>query len=249
MFALKCVFTPGIRATAGCYRPFTISAPAGSLFNCTRPASVGLRRLSMWYFVGTIFRALSGAIPEQVQAFTALPTLIDLYGSDPGGGVFTDHIFVGGGQGGSAWQDGKSGVIWPTSAANTAIELVEARIPVVVLEKSLIAGSGGNGTHRGGLGQRLRLKRLCDDGLKLFVNVYPEGEGVTAEGLLGGEAGGRVRCFRHTNGSTHEYHVSTMVDLQDGESIEVCVGGGAGFGPPFARSPDDVARDRVEGYV
>jgi 5-oxoprolinase (ATP-hydrolysing) len=249
MFALKCVFTPGIRATAGCYRPFSITAPEGSLFNCTRPASVGLRRLSMWYFVGTIFRALSGAVPGQVQAFTGLPTLVDLYGSDPGGGVFTDHVFVGGGQGGSARQDGKSGVIWPTSAANTAIELVEARIPVVVLEKALIAGSGGAGTHRGGLGQRLRLKRLRDDGLKLFVNVYPEGEGFTSDGLLGGEPGGRVRCFRHTNGSVHEYLVSTMVDLQDGEIIEVCVGGGAGFGPLAGRSPADVARDRADGYL
>jgi 5-oxoprolinase (ATP-hydrolysing)/N-methylhydantoinase A len=248
MFALKCVFTPGIRATAGCYRPFSISAPEGSLFNCTRPASVGLRRLSMWYFVGTIFRALSDAIPGQVQAFTALPTLIDLYGRDPDGSVFTDHIFVGGGQGGSARQDGKSGVIWPTSAANTAVELVEARIPVVVLEKSLIPGSGGAGAHRGGLGQRLRLRRLRNDGHKLFVNVYPEGEGVTSDGLLGGAAGGRVRCFRHSSGLRHEYEVSTMVDLQDGEIIEVNVGGGAGFGPPAERAALAIARDRAEGY-
>src|ERR1700721_1659830 len=158
----------------------------------------------MWYFVGTIFRALSDAIPDQVQAFTALPTLIDLYGSDPDGGVFTDHICLGGGQGASARQDGKSGVIWPTSAASTAIELVEARIPVVVLEKSLIPGSAGAGTHRG--------------------------------------AGGYVRCFRH-DGPTHEYQASTMVDLGDGEIIEVLVGGGAGFAPPDRRAASAIARD------
>jgi 5-oxoprolinase (ATP-hydrolysing) len=248
MFALKCIFSPSIRATAGCYRPFTVTAPEGSLFNCTRPASVGLRRLSMWYFVGTIFRALSDAIPDQVQAFTALPTLIDLYGSDPDGGVFTDHIFLGGGQGASARQDGKSGVIWPTSAASTAIELVEARIPVVVLEKSLIPGSAGAGTHRGGLGQRVRLRRLRNDGLKLFVNVYPESADLTTDGIAGGGAGGYVRCFRH-DGTTHEYQASTMVDLGDGEIIEVLVGGGAGFAPPDRRAASAIARDRRDGYL
>ena len=47
----------------------------------------------------------------------------------------------------------------------------------------------------------------------------------------------------------HEYLVSTMVDLQEDEIIEVCVGGGAGFGPPSARSPADAARDGAEGYI
>src|SRR5262249_3736483 len=37
LFALKCVFSPTIRATAGCYRPFTVKAPEGSLLNCAKP--------------------------------------------------------------------------------------------------------------------------------------------------------------------------------------------------------------------
>jgi 5-oxoprolinase (ATP-hydrolysing)/N-methylhydantoinase A len=249
MFALKCVFTPGIRATAGCYRPFAITAPEGSLFNCARPGAVGLRRLTMWYFVGTIFRALSEVIPAQVQAFTALPTMVDIYGAEADGSVFTDHLFVGGGQGGSAGQDGKSGVIWPTSAANTSIEMAETRLPVVVMEKALIADSAGGGRHRGGLGQRLRLRRLHDAGPRLYVNVYPEGE-LTTDGLAGGLPGGLVRCFRFdANGQCHEYRGSTMVDLRAGEIIEVRTGGGAGFGAAACRAAEAIARDCRDGYV
>lgn len=249
MFGLKCIFTPGIRATAGCYRPFTITAPEGSLFNATRPAAIGLRRLTMWYFVGTLFRALADAIPDRVQAFTALPSLVDLYGTEPNGRVFTDHLFLGGGQGASMRQDGKSGMIWPTSAANTAIEMVEARIPVVVLEKSLVPDSAGLGLHRGGLGQRVRLRRLRDDGRPLFIAVYPEAGGVTSDGLDGGAPGGYVRCALLRGDERHDYLTSTMVELQPNEVIEVEVGGGAGFGPPLGRARDAIAYDLDNGYV
>src|ERR1700733_5542014 len=51
VFPLKCLLPPGIRASAGCYRPFTVKAPAGSMLNCTRPASTGLRHLTGWYLV------------------------------------------------------------------------------------------------------------------------------------------------------------------------------------------------------
>src|SRR5690606_15999416 len=102
---------------------------------CTRPAAVALRRLTMWQFVGAIFRTLCEAIPHKVQAYTALPTLIDLYGKRDDGELMNDHLFLGGGQGASARQDGKSGMIWPTSAAATSIEMVEARLPVLVEEK------------------------------------------------------------------------------------------------------------------
>jgi 5-oxoprolinase (ATP-hydrolysing)/N-methylhydantoinase A len=203
----------------------------------------------MWYFVGTLFRALADAIPDRVQAFTGLPSLVDLYGSEPNGRVFTDHLFLGGGQGASIRQDGKSGMIWPTSAANTAIEMVEARIPVVILEKSLVPNSAGIGHHRGGLGQRIRLRRLRDDGLPLFVAVYPEGGGVTSVGLRGGSSGGHTRCALLRGEERHEYLTSTMVELQSGEVIEIEVGGGAGFGPPETRTKEASARDLENGYV
>ena len=38
-YPLKCMLTPGVRGNAGCYRPFSVTAPEGSILNCTRPAS------------------------------------------------------------------------------------------------------------------------------------------------------------------------------------------------------------------
>ena len=39
-YPLKCMLTPEVRGNAGDYRPFTVTAPEGSIVNCTRPAAV-----------------------------------------------------------------------------------------------------------------------------------------------------------------------------------------------------------------
>lgn len=253
LFALKCIFSPSIRATAGCYRPFTVSAPEGSLLNCTRPASVNLRRLTMWQFIGMIFRTMSKVLPDHTQAYTALPSLIDLYGVTPNGSIRSEHIFVGGGQGAAIRYDGKSGLIWPTSAANTSIEMVESRLPILVTEKALIPDSGGAGAHRGGLGQILKIRALRDSNHRLTINVYPEGDGITAVGLYGGTSGGGTRAFISNgagNGQRRELEAPEMLELKSVKDVvEVQVGGGAGFGCPRERERDRVRRDLAEGYI
>lgn len=40
-YPIKCMLTPGIRGNAGCYRPFTVKAPKGSILNCEK-AGAGL---------------------------------------------------------------------------------------------------------------------------------------------------------------------------------------------------------------
>ena len=76
------------------------------------------------------------------------------------------------------------------TAANTAIETFEARVPVLVIEKTYLADTGGPGRHRGGLGQRVRLRKLSDDGLPTLVSLYPEGVNNPISGLHDGKAGG-----------------------------------------------------------
>src|ERR1700747_179451 len=154
--------------------------------------AVNLRTRTGWYIAPNVFGAIAKAAPERVQAATGLPVAINIYGRDPEGAIYSDHLFMGGGQGGSAGQDGVSSLLWPTSAANTSIELFETRVPVLVLEKSYVADSGGPGRHRGGLGQRVRVRKLGDDGQVTIVSLYPEGVAIETPGLFGGAPGGRA---------------------------------------------------------
>src|ERR671937_664330 len=176
-YPLKCMLTPNVRGNAGDYRPFSVSAPAGSILNCDKPMAVNLRTRTGWYIAPNVFTALAKAAPDRVQAATGLPVAITIYGRDADGRIYSDHLFMGGGQGASQ------------STAGTSIELFEQRVPVLVLEKTLIADSGGPGRHRGGLGQSVRVRKLADDGLPTLASVYPEGVGIEVEGLFGGRAG------------------------------------------------------------
>jgi len=69
---MKCLLSPEVRGNAGCYRPFTVKVPAGSVLNCDKPASVNLRTRVGWYLAPNIFRALADAAPDRVQAATGL---------------------------------------------------------------------------------------------------------------------------------------------------------------------------------
>ena len=65
----------------------------------------------------------------------------------------------------------------------TALGLAQKDMRVLVLEKALIADSGGAGRRRGGLGVRTKLRKLHDDGRPTLFSVYPEGVRVAPAGL------------------------------------------------------------------
>ena len=251
-YPLKCILSPQVRGNAGSYRPFTVHAPEGSILNASRPASVNLRTRTGWYIAPNVFRALSDAAPSAVQAHTGLPKAINIYGRTAEGMTYADHYFMGGGQGASDGADGKSALLWPTSASNTSIELLETRAPVLVLEKSLTIDSGGPGRHRGGLGVRTRLRKLYDDGLPTLVTVYPEGVGVTSPGLFGGAPGGAVHgCVQDAEGGmVRDCGTGELVTLVTTDRIvDVQLGGGAGYGDPRERSRAAVDEDVADGLV
>ncbi len=251
-YPLKCMLTPGVRGNAGCYRPFTVKAPVGSILNCTYPASVSVRVRTGWYIAPNIFKALARAAPLQVQSFTGLPVAMTVYGKDSQGNTYSDMLFSGGGQGGSAGSDGKSGLLYPTSAANTSIEMIETRAPIIVSEKAFIVDSAGAGEHRGGLAQRIRLRKRDDDGQPMLVSVYPEGAKLALSGLFGGQPGlaahGLVLDAR--NHLLQDCGAGELVTLERADhSVELVLAAGSGYGVPSQRHRDDVARDIALGWV
>lgn len=249
-YPLKCMLTPTVRGNAGCYRPFTLKVPEGSMLNAQKPVAVNLRTRTGWYLAPNIFRALAKAAPDQVQAFTGLPVAAHVYGRDSTGHTYSDMLLNGGGQGAGSKSDGKSGLLYPTSAANASIETFESRVPVLVLEKSYVEDSGGAGRQRGGLGQRLRLRKLHDDGLPTLMALYPEGVDNPVEGLFGGHAGGLAyggvtRPDGETNVGTGRLVTVTSPE----EIITLVIAGGAGFGDPAERAAAALAQDVKLGLV
>ena len=242
-----------MRGNAGCYRPFTVTGARGfgSQLHANRHQSACARG-SAGTSRGNIFRALADAAPDQVQASTGLPVAINVYGRDGGGTVYADHFFMGGGQGGSPHGDGKSGAALPDFGGQYFDRADGDARPGAGAGKELRLDSGGAGTHRGGCGVRTRLRKLYDDGLPMLASVYPEGVGVTVDGLHGGHAGGSVRgvVLDRAGNILRDCGTGELVTLTSTiEIVEVTLAGGAGFGDPRARPPSVVARDVAEGLV
>ena len=251
-YPMKCMLTPDVRGNAGCYAPITVVAPEGSALNCKPPAAVAYRTRLSWFIGPNLYRAMASAIPDKVQAFTGLPKSFSFYGRNNQGRVASDHFFMGGGQGASSRADGKSGLLFPTSAANTPVELLESRMPVLIMEKCLVADTGGAGRQRGGLGQRMRARRLVVDNEPISVGLYPEGWGLKPEGLFGGRPGGPGRGTVKQPGEAEPRDVGTgeLVALVDPRTeIEGHIAGGSGFGNPSERSLAAVQADLDDDYI
>ncbi|MEI4473414.1 hydantoinase B/oxoprolinase family protein [Frigidibacter sp. MR17.24] len=251
-YPLKCMLTPTVRGNAGCYRPFSVTAPEGSILNPQRPAAVNIRTRTGWYIAPNVFAALSDAAPDAVQSHTGLPTVANVYGKDAQGRLYSDMLFSGGGQGGSARGDGQSALLWPTSAANTSIELMESRAPILVIEKTFAQDSGGAGKMRGGLGQRVRFRKIADDGLPMLASIYPEGVNNPIDGLFGGHPGGSAlgRILSPEGEVTRDLGTGDLVTLtRASEIVEIVLAGGAGYGPAAERDPAAVSRDLALGYI
>ena len=251
-YPLKCMLTPDVRGNAGCYRPFRVVAPEGSILNCTRPSAVAARTRTGWYLAPAVFSALAAAAPDAVQSPTGLPVAVNVSGRDAAGTFYADHLFMGGGQGASSHGDGKSGLLYPTSAANTAIEVFEARVPVLVLEKAFLPDSGGAGRGRGGLGQRVRFRKLHDDGLPTLAALFPEGVQAVLPGLAGGQPGARAFAGLRTPDGTllRDCGAGELVTLTRADEVaEIVFAGGAGYGDPRRRAAEDVAEDLQDGRI
>lgn len=102
------------------------------------------------------------------------------------------------------------------------VEVIEATTPVRILEKSLIDGSGGQGAHAGGRGQRVRL--AVDEPAR--VSVMAERTRAGAPGRDGGGAGrpGKVLLDGEAQPA------KAAVAMAPGQELDLELPGGGGFG-------------------
>ena len=250
-YALKCILTPDVPSNAGCFRPIRVVATEGSILNCQYPASVNQRTVTGWACAPAVFGALAEALPDGVQAFTGLPMGAGAYGRDADGQTFNDHLFQGGGQGASAHGDGKSALLFPTSAANTSVEMFETRTPLLVERKELIPDSGGAGHHRGGLGQRVQVRKADDEGGTALMGIHPQGMLVDIPGLFGGRPGRRTGVRLEENGTAAENEaLGSLVELRRASQLlTIELAGGSGYGDPAERPVESVQADLDAGLI
>jgi len=136
--------------------------------------------------------------------------------------------------------------------AEVAEELFETRVPVLVIEKTFIADTGGPGRQRGGLGQRVLTRKLYDDDRPTQVGLYPNGVREAVTGMFDGRPGALARAaLLDANACEVEnVGIGALVTLSTPQEIAaLSLGGGSGYGDPMTRDLEAVARDLDDGYI
>ena len=252
LYTLACLLTPEVPVNEGCFEPIRVTAPEGSIINCTFPASVGSRVNTGWYIHGAIFQALSAVLPDRIQAGNGLMSILQTYGVEADGRVFNTHFFCGGGRGATSGGDGTGHNMFPSSASNVPIEVFELNSPVLINAKEFVQNSAGPGKFRGSSGERVSMSRLAGHPHPLHIYLHPHRLSFAAEGAFGGKPG--TKTVVALNGEIVSDADSSMelgyVTLDhDTDVLTVEFPSGGGMFDPLDRDQEQAAEDRQNGIV
>jgi N-methylhydantoinase B len=232
----------------GAIRPISVSAPEGCILSARFPAPSMIRTAIVNNVAGLLFRALEPLVPEHLEpssvsghyggcwsfvfrGLDAPATRAFARGGPPQMGAdFVQLYLFNGGTGATGVGDGASATSMPVNCANVPAEVMEARSPFLFERKELLAGSGGAGRFRGGLGQHVVLRNLADGSLDFVPRACGAIENPPL-GLAGGGAGsgGGMQI------DGQPIDVRRAHRIAPNSVVRVAIPGGGGFGDPAER--------------
>jgi N-methylhydantoinase B/oxoprolinase/acetone carboxylase alpha subunit len=248
-YALMATADVPVASNAGCYRPVTVIAPAGTCVNAASPAPV-VHRIAIGHRLATVlFGALHQAIPERMPAaYYAVSYVVTFQTIDPELGRKVLVEIEIGGCGGLPYADGASAHSFGMhNNSNIPLEMIESDMPLTFLGYGLLTDSAGAGRHRGGLGL-WRAWRVDCAAAQLSTNLdrfrYPP------FGLAGGlpAAPSTLTLIRDGERQALPSKVTNLM-LRRGDIVRLETSGGGGFGAPEARARALIERDLAQGYV
>ncbi|MEM9249379.1 MAG: hydantoinase B/oxoprolinase family protein [Pseudomonadota bacterium] len=248
--ALKHVFGE-VPANAGVLEPVSFEIDKRSLLSVTAPRPVGGYTETIMRLIDVVFQAVAQFAPEEAMA-CAYGTInaLSLAGHRRDGARWVMFSFFGGGHGAHCTGDGLNHGNAPISTATIPpLEILEAAYPVRFTQWALRPDSGGPGAHRGGLGAVYEIA-LQEETADAFL--FGERGTTPPRGVCGGGAGALNHfAYEQSDGEHCPPMTSKMVgiSLTQGQKVRLETPGGGGYGAPYDRAPEAVARDVTLGYV
>ncbi|SEQ59627.1 hydantoinase B/oxoprolinase family protein [Piscibacillus halophilus] len=235
----------------GVFRPLKVIVDPKSIMSAERPAPVSNYFETLVGSLDLVWKALAPYLPERLSAGHLLSiSSITLSGQHQD----TDEPFLivepsVGGWGGADGQDGASGqfCVADGETYNVPVEVAETRYGVLVDEYSLRIDGAGAGEYIGGKGV-IRSYRALTDGQAATVTFgrhkfYPWG-------TKGGYEGSPNEFYvEKSNGEIDgPYGVYPRYQLQKNDVIKLRTATGGGYGNPYKRPAEQVAKDVKNEY-
>jgi N-methylhydantoinase B len=225
-FAVRSVLNPELPNNHGSLAPIKVEAPVGSIVNAVSPQPCTARHVVGMFLPNALLKALAQIKPEQAMAEgSGAVWTMQVSGNHDDGRPFITAMFTyAGGVGARAAKPGLSACSYPTGVAAVPVEVVEASAPIRFHQKSLRAGSGGEGKQVGGLGQTVEFS--VDTTRPWQLNAVTSRLSVPPEGIFGGRPGA-AGSFT-VNGEA--VRTQQRITLQPGDRVSLQLPGGGGYG-------------------
>jgi N-methylhydantoinase B len=148
-----------------------------------------------------------------------------------------------GDRGALAELDGMFPVAFPTNSMITPCEVIESQAPILFGQKALRPDTGAPGRRRGGLGQIITFTHIGTT--PITFSLTPDRITTQPHGFHGGH---------HANVGTGlingtPTYLFPAIQLQPGDTVELHIAGGGGYGPPHQREPHRIQHDLDHGYI
>ena len=245
---------PDMPHNDGMVRPVEIIIPEGTILNARYPAATTFGNHLCPPNADAIIRALSPAIPQRItagwnQLLCYLTSGYDTRKKDN----YVDIGFLGlkGGSGATHGVDGYDhiGMIDASGGVlDQDYEMFEQQTPHLLLEHEYWTDSAGAGQWRGGLGVETRFKI---GGENTRVVTFGDGDVEPAFGLFAGKKATLNKIeLRYPDEKVYQTTSKDLVEnVPEGTILFQQAGGGGGYGNPFDRNPDQVAREVKNGTI
>ncbi|MBF0817289.1 hydantoinase B/oxoprolinase family protein [Microbacterium paludicola] len=244
----KSLTTPDSPVVAGNFAPLRVLTREGSVMHAVPP----MPTFTLWtgLLAGeVILKALAQGMPDRLPASSGgdVNSMMGLGINPRTGESWLEATNEAVGFGGSADRDGEDGIMHLSEPGcrNNPVEVLETKSPMIIDSYGYRPDSGGAGEHRGGVGVE-RVYRYTAPGVGIGL-VY---KSKTRPWALAGGREGRPNGMVINPGTASERNASGEYNhLESGDVLANRTGGGGGWGDPFRRAPEAVARDVRNGFV
>lgn len=241
-YGVRAAIAPDIPNNEGSLAPIEVTAPLGSILNVVRPAPVSARHIIGQFLPEVVLGCLADVLPDLIPAEGAACNWGLQLRGNAANRPFDILFFNAGGVGARPSCDGLSATSFPSGIRSIPVEICETFAPIVIHRKELIPGTGGEGTYRGGLGQRVEVGTIDGSAFQLFA-VFDRVD-FPARGRGGGDAGapGRVETL-----SGRKLRAKGVQAIPAADGVRIDTPGGGGYGPAASREAEARRRDAIEG--
>lgn len=241
-------YVPG---NSGGFRPITVIAPEGTIFNPRFPAATQIRFNPINRVADLILQALAPVMPERTTAGNSAQ-LNGMYmsGTYEDGSYWITIEVDEGSYGGRPGKDGMDAVdCLSANIRNQPIEDIEMHLPFRFYRYELIEQDFGHGEWRGGTSAVRDYAFLTPSVVTTESERHADVD--PPPGVFGGTAGRPGRFWHHRADGTRERMYSKVNAYRFAAGDRLVIEGvtSGGYGNPFDRAPERVLSDCLDELI